>query len=362
MSTDRLLEVIANKVSLSPNIAEAFRQIDRALFVPEHYHHQGATWTSDPSGALVYEDKALTTQVRNGLASSSSSQPSVMALMLEALDVQSSHRVLEIGTGTGYNAALLTCLVGERGHVVSVEINEELCERAKRNLEIAGCAERVTVVPTDGRKKVVETSAFDRLILTASFRSLESAWIEQLQLTGVLVGNLQGNLFSVLLKLQKDELQHMIGQLLPQSAYFMALHGEEYPTMNAPDWQKYDALAREHIEPDPDLFKALDQQAFLFFLEGQFPHMKRSMRAFGTPEQHEICQVFLADESSAIIHQNGIVEAHGDIWNCIKNAYERYKQLGVVSLADYRLEITMNQNLFASLRTERWSILNEAGE
>jgi protein-L-isoaspartate(D-aspartate) O-methyltransferase len=67
--------------------------------------------------------------------------------------------VLEIGTGTGYNAALLACLVGERGHVASVEINEELCERAKRNLEIAGCAERVTVVPTDGRKNVVETSA-----------------------------------------------------------------------------------------------------------------------------------------------------------------------------------------------------------
>jgi hypothetical protein len=77
--------------------------------------------------------------------------------------------------------------------------------------------------------------------------------------------------------------------------------------------------------------------------------MQRYKRAFGTPEQHEICKVFLADESSAIIHQNGIVEVRGDIWNCIKNAYEHYKQLGIAYLTDYRLEVMMNQNLFASL-------------
>ncbi len=92
------------------------------------------------------------------------------------------------------------------------------------------------------------------------------------------------------------------------------------------DWPQFPLVNLQNM------FKALDQQAFLFFLEEQFPHMQRYMRAFGTPERHEICQVFLADESSAIIHQNGIVEVRGDIWNCIKKAYEHYKQLGAVSL------------------------------
>src|SRR5262249_4410687 len=113
MSMQKLLEIIASKVPLSPNVTQAFGQVDRAIFVDKYYRHQGARWVLEPSSSSVYEDCALTTQVTNGLASSSSSQPSVMALMLEALDVQPGHRVLEIGTGTGYNAALLACLVGE---------------------------------------------------------------------------------------------------------------------------------------------------------------------------------------------------------------------------------------------------------
>lgn len=356
MSIQKLLEIITSKVPLSPNVTQAFGQVDRAIFVPERYRRPGTEWILGPTGSSVYEDCALTTQVMNNLPSSSSSQPSVMALMLEALDVQPGHRVLEIGTGTGYNAALLACLVGEYGHVVSVEIDEELCTRARRNIDGAGYTERVTVVQADGRKSIVETSSFDRLILTAGFCCLETAWVQQLQLKGLLVGNLKGKIFSVLLKLQKDGQHTMSGHLLSQSVYFMDIHGEEYPSMNAPDWQKYDALQVHRIEPDPDMLKTLTSQAFLFFLGGQSPHMQLHMRALGTPKRYEICKVFLADESSATIHENGYVDVRGNIWSRIEKAYGLYKQLGSPSLDDYCLAMEMNQNLSARIGTECWSI------
>src|SRR4051812_14721479 len=98
MSTQNLLEAITRALPfLSNSVREAFRRVDRALFVPHYYQHQGAEWIREPSSSVVYEDKALTTQVVHALPSSSSSQPSVMALMLDALDVQPGHRVLEIG-------------------------------------------------------------------------------------------------------------------------------------------------------------------------------------------------------------------------------------------------------------------------
>ena len=80
---------------------------------------------------------------------SSSSQPSMMAIMLEQLEPAPGHRVLEIGTGTGYNAALLAELVGDRGLVVSVDIDQDLVEGARENLVRAGYS-GVRVVCADG--------------------------------------------------------------------------------------------------------------------------------------------------------------------------------------------------------------------
>lgn len=355
MSTQKLLEAITRNVPLSARVAEAFRQVDRALFVPAYYRHQGAEWILEASDALVYEDRALTTQVRNGLASSSSSQPSVMALMLEALDVQPGQRVLEIGTGTGYNAALLAHLVGEHGQVVSVELDEDLLLLAKRRLHAAGCAERVTLVHADGRQMVGGDAAFDRIMVTAGFRRLALAWIQQLRPAGVLVGNVRGKICSVLLTLQKDEQLQMAGHLLPQGAFFMEIHGADYPGISEPDWRHYDTLAMRKRTLEPDLLQALEHQAFLFFLEGQLPGVYAHLRAFGTPEHHEICQVFRSEESTAILHRNGTVEARGSLWDSIERAYECYQQSGAPALTDYRITVT-DQTISASIQATCWTI------
>src|SRR5215204_4057723 len=119
---------------------------------------------------------------------SSSSQPAIMAVMLDQLDVRPGQRVLEIGTGTGYNAALLAELVGGSGAVTTVDIDADLVEQAGRNLDAAGVggvdvvrgdgsAGGVDVVRGDGSAGWPDAAPYDRIILTAAARDLAPAWL-----------------------------------------------------------------------------------------------------------------------------------------------------------------------------------------
>src|SRR6185503_18791702 len=99
--------------------------------------------------AEVYRDRAIGTKRLDGQYVSSSSQPEIMAIMLEMLDLQPGHRVLEIGAGTGFNAALLAHLVGESGEVVAIDVDDDIVEAARARLAAAGY-ERVRVILGDG--------------------------------------------------------------------------------------------------------------------------------------------------------------------------------------------------------------------
>lgn len=99
----------------TPRVLAAFRAIPRHLFLP------GVALDK------VYQNEPVATlRQPNGRALSSSSRPAIMALMLEQLRLEPGQRVLEIGTGTGYNAALLAHIVGETGHVTTIDIDQEL--------------------------------------------------------------------------------------------------------------------------------------------------------------------------------------------------------------------------------------------
>jgi protein-L-isoaspartate(D-aspartate) O-methyltransferase len=159
----------------SSEVAEAFRQVPRHLFVP------GA----EP--AVAYADEAIPVkQSADGRTLSSSSQPAIMAIMLEQLGLAPGQRVLEIGTGTGYNAALLAHIVGETGAVVTVEIDEELAGTARQRLHAAGYSS-VVVASGDGAAGWPARSPYDRIIVTASARDLAPAWTGQLGHGGLLL-------------------------------------------------------------------------------------------------------------------------------------------------------------------------------
>lgn len=159
-------------------MAEAFLNVPREVFVPEWVSRLGLSKIHEPHAVLV-------TQVdQQGRATSSSSAPAVMAPMLQALSVEAGHRVLEIGAGTGYNAALLQCLVGPKGSVTSIELDPQLASRAKQALAAIGSKARV--VTGDGHLGYVRRAPYDRIIATAASPTVASAWFNQLVEGGLL--------------------------------------------------------------------------------------------------------------------------------------------------------------------------------
>lgn len=180
----------------NPRLAAAFGAVPREVFVPNVELSQ------------AYRDEAIVTRWDGeGRPLSSSSQPAMMATMLEQLGVEPGHRVLEIGTGTGYNAALLARLVGATGHVVSVDIDEDVTRQARDHLDQAGCP-KVEVVHADGADGWPPGAPYDRIILTASTRDLAPAWLAQLAAAGrlVLPLSLRGMQRSVALEWAGDHL------------------------------------------------------------------------------------------------------------------------------------------------------------
>lgn len=152
-------------------IERAFRRVKR------HWFLKGIV---DPAEA--YEDRAI--MIKGDI--SSSSQPYVMAMMLEELEVQRGHNVLEIGTASGYNAALLAEIVGRDGHVYTIEVEADLAKRAGQILREVGYP-GVTVVGGDGRKGYPVCAPYDRIIVTAQAQSVYPELTRQLSRGGILL-------------------------------------------------------------------------------------------------------------------------------------------------------------------------------
>ncbi len=165
----------ARSRALSEPIQAAFATVPRHLFVPE----------VGPSAA--YRDEAFVIKCGpDGIPISSSSQPAMMAIMLEQLDLRAGHRVLEIGTGSGYNAALISVITAPRGKVVSIDIDLELVERARSSLAAAGFSD-VEVRCADGGYGDPAGAPFDRVVVTAGVWDIAPAWFAQLADGGRLV-------------------------------------------------------------------------------------------------------------------------------------------------------------------------------
>ncbi len=150
------------------NVLEAFEKIPREEFVLPEYRDD------------AYEDRPL--PIPSG---QTISQPTTVALMTEALDVEEGNIVLEVGAGSGYQAAILSKLVGS-GHVYTTEIIPELVEFAKKNLEKLGI-DNVTVVQADGSVGLPSYAPYDRIIVTAAAPSLPDKLVIQLKENGIIV-------------------------------------------------------------------------------------------------------------------------------------------------------------------------------
>jgi protein-L-isoaspartate(D-aspartate) O-methyltransferase len=109
-----------------------------------------------------------------------------MAIMLGQLGLANGQRVLEIGTGTGYNAALIAEIIGDPNAVVTIDVEPDLIEEARANLAAAGYA-GVNVVCGDGADGVSGHAPYDRIIVTAGAWDLSPQWLSQLRPDGQIV-------------------------------------------------------------------------------------------------------------------------------------------------------------------------------
>ena len=173
---ERLVEYLeGSRVVTDPALITAFQRVPRHAFIPEVGLEE------------AYEDRALAIKERDGVAISSISQPSMIAQMLALLDVHPGQRVLEIGTGSGYHAALLTTLVGNDGYVLTVDIEDDLIARARavlaqlefRNVDVA----HASTMPMVNHQ-------FERIVVTARADDIHERWWDLLAEDGRIVAPL----------------------------------------------------------------------------------------------------------------------------------------------------------------------------
>ena len=115
--------------------------------------------------------------------------------MDEALELRTGMRVLEVGAGSGYHAATIAEIVGDKGHVFAVEYVNKLVGIAMNNLSRAGYAHRVTIVQGDGSIGYAERAPYDRILVTAAAPKIPPTLVEQVKPEGVIVVPLGGRIF-----------------------------------------------------------------------------------------------------------------------------------------------------------------------
>ncbi len=247
-----MVERLVAAGALSKQWRGSFEAVPRHLFIPDLTWQQGDRGllpqhrADDPDAWLAnaYADDSVVTQVDDGepagpvegtgrTPTSSASMPAVVAEMLAALDVREGMRVLEIGTGTGYNAALLAHRLGAH-NIVTVEVDPVVAEAAARSLEIAGYG-GVTVVTADGAQGVASGAPYDRVISTVSCQQVPYPWVAQ-TVSGGLVLTPWANIYypGGLLSLTVGQGGTATGRIVGRT-WFMELRDQRIPRCSVAD-------------------------------------------------------------------------------------------------------------------------------
>lgn len=337
----RLADALADEGTLhDPAWRAALEETPRHVFVPRFYVQQPDGEWAETAGEspdwldAVYRNQPLITSLAptlngNRVTVSSSTKPGLMVRMLEVLDIHDGHRVLEIGTGTGYNAALLAHRLGDE-RVFSVDIDAELVTEARERLAELGLA--ATLVATDGSAGLPDHAPYDRIIATCSVPAVPWAWAEQVCEGGLVLVDLKrsthaGNL--VLLRRHADRLQ---GRFLPKWAGFMAIRDTDAAPDNATALADVEACAGSRTRLEPLPWQALVPW---FLAHSRLPHgLTFEYRGAGdigpewaifTAGDGSWCAVQMqADDGTREVRQGGPAA----MWDVFEHAHRQWDALG----------------------------------
>lgn len=190
MTKDKLLdELIREGYLKTPSIIEAFQKIDRADFVPADF--KDSAYLNVP--LLIGQGQTI-------------SQPLTVAFMLELLEPKEGEKILDIGTGSGWQAALLAEIVGERGKIITIERIPELVNMAGENLAKYNFCEKgiVKLIQGNGVRGYKEEAPYDKIIAAAAALKIPYAWKKQLKIGGKIVAPVRQSI----ILLEKTERDH----------------------------------------------------------------------------------------------------------------------------------------------------------
>lgn len=327
-----LVRLLGGRGLLTPQWRKAWEAVPREEFIPQHI------WRQDPQRcepvtrdedrrALIHSDRPVVTQVDDGkpdgprIATSSNSMPSMVARTLHLLDVRDGDRVLEIGTATGYVAALLCERLGD-DRVFSIELHNGLLQEARTHLQRVGY--RPTLVCGDGEQGWPDAAPYDRLISTCALRHVPPVLVEQVRPGGVLVAPLAREFWSgavVRLIVQDDGTArgHFHG-----GASYMPMKSHRLPPPGPVDQTSVQEIATE-LDP-----RQLLTLGFALYGGARLPDVRLVHAQQGDSE--DTVRVWVMDRrgSGAIADVGDPVTQFGprDLWGEVEAAHAEYVDLG----------------------------------
>lgn len=246
---------------------DAFLAVPRHVLVPTYYQaNEQIDGEADRDRwlRLVYSDTTLITQRRPDAITSSGTMPSLVAMMVQALEVEDGQRVLQVGTGTGYTAALLCERLGA-AQVTSIDVDHDLTTAARQRLR--HCGYHPIVITADGTHGDPHRASYDRIIVTFAVTSVPTAWIDQTRAGGIIVAPVFSGLAKLTVTGQGTAQGPFVG-----TGYFMrhrpnpniSTGGRSVALTDGPRWPKRTTDLPSRVYYDND---------FRFFLDFTMPRL-----------------------------------------------------------------------------------------
>ncbi|WP_329135785.1 ATP-grasp peptide maturase system methyltransferase [Streptomyces sp. NBC_01476] len=355
-----------NGVLTSPWLCSAVEAVPRELFLhPGVFLDEGSTWRpvtaadTDPAEWLktAYRYDTLTTQLDGhltadqasdpvqGVPTSSSTAPATVVGMIESLGLQAGHRVLEIGTGTGYSAALMCHCLGA-DNVTTVEVDPDVAQRADAALERAGFW--TWTVTGDGLLGCPRNAPYDRVIATCAVRRIPHTWVRQTKPGGIILSTLGSWPYGTgLAKVTVDDNGNAEGRIIGRSSFMQARAQAVVPVAGDLSARTAYTDSERGTRVPPTM---LDDwmPAFLAQLAVPRAQLVRAARSDGTkllylfdPERESFAQ-FTADGDSWTVRQGGPVA----LWDDIEEALVAWQHAGSPDVDTVQLRVTPGSHTY----------------
>ncbi|BAU82822.1 protein-L-isoaspartate O-methyltransferase [Streptomyces laurentii] len=357
----RMATVLMNEgVLKSPWLRAAVETVSRERFLrPGVFLDEGRTWrpvtaadtAPDEWLRIAYGVDTLTTQLDGhltadqagepvvGVPTSSSTAPATVVGMIEALDLATGHRVLEIGTGTGYSTALMCHYLGE-DKVATVEVDAQVAARADAALEAAGFS--TWTVTGDGLLGHPYRAPYDRVIATCAVRRIPYAWIRQTRPGGVVLGTVgswpwgtglakltvgddgtaEGSIIgrSSFIQARAQAVAHVAGDLSARTAYADSERRTQVSPLVLEEWMP--AFLAQLAAPGAQFVRATGGDG-------------SPLRYLFDPEKESFAE-FLADGESWTVRQGGPV----GLWDDVERSLVAWQDAGAPETDSVRLHVT----------------------